>query len=112
MRLQGDETTDRVLRLLAEIAVAHCLGSELPLGGPRPGALNFIAVDSFVRLLCTLIRCAPCFSPRLFGTGGAPNIDFKRAMDLRISSDMVLVTTKEVADGRQGGRTNYWIQAL
>ena len=56
---QGDETTDRVLRLLAEIAVAHCLASELPLGGPRPGALNFIAVDAFVRLLCTLIRCAP-----------------------------------------------------
>lgn len=55
---QGDETTDRVLRLLAEIAVAHCLASELPLGGPRPGALNFIAVDAFVRLLCTLIRCA------------------------------------------------------
>ncbi|KAK9843414.1 hypothetical protein WJX81_000935 [Elliptochloris bilobata] len=54
--LKGDETTDRVLRLLAEIAVAHCLASELPLGGPRPGALNFIAVDSFVRLLCTLIR--------------------------------------------------------
>ncbi len=47
-----------MLRLLAEIAVAHCLASELPLGGPRPGALNFIAVDSFVRLLCTLIRCA------------------------------------------------------
>jgi hypothetical protein len=55
-----------VLRLLAEIAVAHCLGSELPLGGPRPGALNFIAVDSFVRLLCTLIRCAPRLAPRLF----------------------------------------------
>lgn len=47
-----------MLRLLAEIAVAHCLASELPLGGPRPGALNFIAVDAFVRLLCTLIRCA------------------------------------------------------
>jgi len=60
-----------VLRLLAEIAVAHCLGSELPLGGPRPGALNFIAVDSFVRLLCTLIRCAPRVFLRLFGTGGA-----------------------------------------
>jgi len=54
-----------VLRLLAEIAVAHCLASELPLGGPRPGALNFIAVDSFVRLLCMLIRCAQRALPML-----------------------------------------------
>lgn len=48
MITQGDEATDRFLRVLLELAVAHCLASEAgAAGGPagsRPGALSFLAV--------------------------------------------------------------------
>lgn len=47
--VQGDEATDRFLRMLLELAVAHCLASEAgvagaPAAGGRPCALSFLAV--------------------------------------------------------------------
>ena len=63
MRLppQGDDMTERFLRIMIQLAVQHCLRSEaaaaasLPPGAPRPAALSFIAVDAAVRLFVCLI---------------------------------------------------------
>lgn len=58
---QGDEMTERFLRIMIQLAVQHCLRSEaaaaanLPPGAPRPAALSFIAVDAAVRLFVCLI---------------------------------------------------------
>jgi len=54
--LKGDELTDRFLRILMELAVAHCLRSEGAAPGMnRPGAMSFVAVDALVHLLKCLI---------------------------------------------------------
>ena len=60
--LQGDDAQERTARILAELAMNHCLGSESPHGqltaGP-PGsasALSYVAVDAFVRLIALLCR--------------------------------------------------------
>ena len=50
--LNGDDTTDRFLRTLTEVAVQHCLKSEAP--GSRQ--LSFLAVDSFVMLVVLLVK--------------------------------------------------------
>ena len=59
--LQGDDAQERTARILAELAMNHCLGSESPHGqltaGP-PGsasALSYVAVDAFVRLIALLV---------------------------------------------------------
>lgn len=60
-RLLQDDTQERFLRILVELAVTHCLGSEAAAGAPSPGAasqLSFIAVDAYVRLVALLCRRA------------------------------------------------------
>jgi hypothetical protein len=56
--LKGDETTERLLRILVELAVAHCLSSEPPQRGPEAATppLNFAAVDACARLVLLLVR--------------------------------------------------------
>jgi CCR4-NOT transcription complex subunit 1 len=56
--LNMDDTTDRMLRVLVELAVAHCLASETPVlrpdGAPAPGPLSFLALDPLVKLAACL----------------------------------------------------------
>jgi CCR4-NOT transcription complex subunit 1 len=57
--LNLDDTTDRMLRILVELAVQHCLQNE-SAGPPRadgsllPGPLSFLAVDPLVKLVVCL----------------------------------------------------------
>ena len=58
-RLLQEDTQERFLRILVELAVTHCLGSEAAAGAPPPGAapqLSFVAVDAYVRLVALLCR--------------------------------------------------------
>jgi CCR4-NOT transcription complex subunit 1 len=66
--LQNDEQQERFLRILVELAVTHCLGSESAKGGAGAGAgakapdgtslppLSFVAVDAFTRIVSSLCR--------------------------------------------------------
>ena len=54
--VQGDELTDRFLRILTELAVTHCLSGESGAVTMRPGLLYFVAIDAYVRLLVLLIN--------------------------------------------------------
>ena len=64
--LHGDDAQERTARILAELAMTHCLGSELPpasggmsvTAGPpgSPSRLSYVAVDAFVRLVAALCR--------------------------------------------------------
>ncbi len=56
LRAQGDQLTDRFLRILTELAVTHCLSSETAPAPARGVAYNFAAIDAYVRLLTTLIN--------------------------------------------------------
>jgi CCR4-NOT transcription complex subunit 1 len=73
----GDEAQLRTFRILTELAVAHCLGSEPAAPPSTPGAppvLNFAAVDAYGRLASALARHygeATGAPPRAAG-GGAP----------------------------------------
>lgn len=53
--MQGEELTDRFLRILTDLAVNHCLTGESSTMTMRPGLLYFVAVDAYVRLLTMLI---------------------------------------------------------
>ena len=53
--MQGEELTDRFLRILTDLAVNHCLTGENTTMTMRPGLLYFVAVDAYVRLLTMLI---------------------------------------------------------
>ena len=53
--MQGEELTDRFLRILTDLAVNHCLTGESTTMTMRPGLLYFVAVDAYVRLLIMLI---------------------------------------------------------
>ena len=53
--MQGEELTDRFLRILTDLAVTHCLTGESSTMTMRPGLLYFVAVDAYVRLLTMLI---------------------------------------------------------
>ena len=53
--MQGEELTDRFLRILTDLAVSHCLTGETSSMTMRPGLLYFVAVDAYVRLLTMLI---------------------------------------------------------
>ena len=58
-RLLQEDTQERFLRILVELAVTHCLGSEAAAGATPPGAapqLSFVAVDAYVRLVALLCR--------------------------------------------------------
>ena len=64
--LHGDDAQERTARILAELAMTHCLGSEIPpasggmsvTAGPpgSPSRLSYVAVDAFVRLVAALCR--------------------------------------------------------
>lgn len=56
--MQGEELTDRFLRILTDLAVNHCLTGESTTMTMRPGLLYFVAVDAYVRLLTMLITGA------------------------------------------------------
>ena len=55
--LGDDETNDKFFRVMTQLAVTHCLRSEVQSGVSqgRPGAVNFVAIDAFVRLMVTLV---------------------------------------------------------
>ena len=59
--LGNEEATERFVRVMASLAVQHCLRSEslaaaaVPAGTPRPASLSFVAVDAFVRLMVCLV---------------------------------------------------------
>jgi CCR4-NOT transcription complex subunit 1 len=63
--LTREENRERFARILVELAVTHCLGSETPKvsdtksgGVSEPTRLSFVAVDAFVRLIASLCRRA------------------------------------------------------
>ena len=56
LNLQGDQLTDRFLRILTELAITHCLSSETAPAPGRGVMYNFAAIDAYVRLLTTLIN--------------------------------------------------------
>eukprot|EP00879_Flechtneria_rotunda_P010377 GHRR01010853.1.p1 GENE.GHRR01010853.1~~GHRR01010853.1.p1 ORF type:complete len:778 (+),score=325.49 GHRR01010853.1:1459-3792(+) len=57
--LNMDDVTDRMLRILIELAVNHCLQSEAPTPRPdgtqAPGPLSFLAIDPLVKLVVCLV---------------------------------------------------------
>lgn len=53
--MQGDALTDRFLRILTELAVTHCLMSEVGPASSHGIIYSFAAIDAYVRLMCTLI---------------------------------------------------------
>lgn len=57
--LNMDDVTDRMLRILVELAVNHCLQSEAPTvrpdGSQAPGPLSFLAIDPLVKLVVCLV---------------------------------------------------------
>ena len=55
--LGDDETNDKFFRVMTQLAVTHCLRSEVQSGVSqgRHGAVNFVAIDAFVRLVVTLV---------------------------------------------------------
>lgn len=55
--LGDDETNDKFFRIMTQLAVTHCLRSEVQssVSQGRPGAVNFVAIDAFVRLVVTLV---------------------------------------------------------
>ena len=61
--LQGEELTDRFLRILTDLAVTHCLTGESSTMTMRPGLLYFVAVDAYVRLLTMLITGTAMLPP-------------------------------------------------
>ena len=56
-RLLAEDTQERFLRILVELAVTHCLGSEVPGATPQATSqLSFAAIDAYVRLVTRLVR--------------------------------------------------------
>ena len=56
-RLLAEDTQERFLRILVELAVTHCLGSEVPSSTPQASSqLSFAAIDAYVRLVTRLVR--------------------------------------------------------
>jgi CCR4-NOT transcription complex subunit 1 len=59
--LGADDATERFVRVMATLAVQHCLRSEAyqqalpPAERPPAGTLSFVAVDAFVRLMACLV---------------------------------------------------------
>ena len=62
----SEEAQSRTFRILTELVVAHCLGSE-PATPTMPPVLNFAAVDAYARLVLMLAR----FYGRVPGARGA-----------------------------------------
>ena len=56
-RLLAEDTQERFLRILVELAVTHCLSSEVPSVTPQASSqLSFAAIDAYVRLVIRLVR--------------------------------------------------------
>jgi len=56
-RLLAEDTQERFLRILVELAVTHCLSSEVPSATPQASSqLSFAAIDAYVRLVIRLVR--------------------------------------------------------
>lgn len=56
-RLLAEDTQERFLRILVELAVTHCLSSEVPGATPQASSqLSFAAIDAYVRLVIRLVR--------------------------------------------------------
>ncbi|KAK7287009.1 hypothetical protein RJT34_22414 [Clitoria ternatea] len=58
--LKGDDVTDRFFRLLMELAVAHCLSSEVINSGAlqsQPSqSMSFLAVDIYAKLVFSILK--------------------------------------------------------
>jgi hypothetical protein len=54
---QGDDMTDRFLRIMTNLAVSHSLGNET--SAQRPSQLSYLALDAYVRLVVLLVNCKP-----------------------------------------------------
>lgn len=57
--LSPEDNQERFFRILTELAIAHCLGSEAPQAQQGSGGtqqLNYAAVDAFARLVMLLTR--------------------------------------------------------
>ncbi|KAK4802906.1 hypothetical protein SAY86_001109 [Trapa natans] len=63
--LKGDDMTDRFIRCLMELAVAHCLSSESvnvvgSLQSPQqPQNLSFLAIDTYAKILFSILKYGP-----------------------------------------------------
>lgn len=56
--LGDEEKNDKFFRVMTQLAVTHCLRSEVQTGGTahsRSGTINFVAIDAHVRLMVTLV---------------------------------------------------------
>jgi CCR4-NOT transcription complex subunit 1 len=86
----GEEAQTCTFRVLAELAVAHCLGSEpaAPAAVGAPPAMNFAAVDAYGRLALALARhyCeATGAKVRAVGGDGARSAVFTRALEATVA---------------------------
>ncbi|XP_028804636.1 CCR4-NOT transcription complex subunit 1 isoform X2 [Neltuma alba] len=59
--LKGDDITDRFFRVLMELAVAHCLSSEVINSGALQSpqqmhTMSFLAIDIFAKLVYTILK--------------------------------------------------------
>ncbi|KAK4267898.1 hypothetical protein QN277_024622 [Acacia crassicarpa] len=59
--LKGDDITDRFFRILMELAVAHCLSSEVINSGALQSpqqmhTMSFLAIDIFSKLVYTILK--------------------------------------------------------
>lgn len=54
---QGDDMTDRFLRIMTNLAVSHSLANET--SAQRPSQLSYLALDAYVRLIVLLVNCKP-----------------------------------------------------
>jgi hypothetical protein len=59
---QGDDMTDRFLRIMTNLAVSHSLGNET--SAQRPSQLSYLALDAYVRLIVLLVNCKPLSAPK------------------------------------------------
>ncbi|TKY68978.1 CCR4-NOT transcription complex subunit 1 [Spatholobus suberectus] len=58
--LKGDDLTDRFFRLLMELAVAHCLSTEMINSGSLQSqplqAMSFLAIDIYAKLVFSILK--------------------------------------------------------
>jgi len=69
---QGDEMTDRFLKIMTNLAVSHSLGNET--SAQRPSQLSYLALDAYVRLVVLLVNCKP-----LTGAADFPSLHLTQA---------------------------------
>ncbi|KAL4562855.1 hypothetical protein LXL04_026886 [Taraxacum kok-saghyz] len=62
--LKADDTSDRFFRRLLEIAVSHCISSEVINSSPvqppqQPQTLSFLAIDMYASLIFSILKFSP-----------------------------------------------------